>query len=972
MLKTTTETGDIGIFSIKPIAQSPRPSIEDLHRRTNNNKPIPRRDTASEIISMYGSESHKSGTSTLTPTSSEDIGLRSYSMTTCGSRHLSHHRSTATLQSQASGGPLQRPRSPFPYPTRLKRPGVRPASPALTENGRVDYSRMVEIDRVSYRTGHRPYKAAYPPMPRRPPPLGLRADANLSTASLPPPGQPHGLPGPLSLRTLSAASMASWSAPYHERLESSRTSSLTSIVNMYHRIPSAPRAGPSGLSAAPPRYYDYTEGFESAPTRTATPVHPLAPIPTRVTNCSRPMVLQESDDSLDAAFREGDSAFFKHEGRTPRLGSTPHVESPQATQYRPPSRCRTGSVRSESRSATFDTPDASRKFARGSDIDLLPSQAGRDSMDTFNPSLDLESKDAPTYRYTDYRTTATPKTKKSSPERKVQVQGGETPSVRSEQGVILRDDTQDEILQESAGQDDTTDKMRQKSTGSPSDNAAERRSFSEPIQGLPKDTTQHNTLLDGRYESVTMGRDSSQHKKANTVLDGTTRAILDDAKHDAGAGDDKSSTVTEGTGNKSDHIGGNIIIPISMTQASGAASRQRSNHKRSRAVPRISTSSLPREDNEGYPHIPPSCSTTPIVSPKPISPARQLKLKNSIPQLMKALPSLPGDPDYVSLPAPSIQSTSSNECDFTEVLSPFKFPQSSAPRLLRGRGAEDWVSMPEYDQISALQKNAPKLRLRMKMSNDSGATVSSDKRPFETGTDRPGSPSTLTSKLEGYIPNSGDRGRAHNKLKLRSSRSINLRTPPHETIRRNADASASSIVADMSSRRPRDLFSYTPSSIPVALPARETPLQPTQNRCSSASSTLDAADSNRTVYPLIPGDRQSNLTYDVRSMETRLSSDAGHRHAFKGHLSNLRYLLSRSSDTESDKGSSNYGKEHKAGPDVGHKKTNSKQFIASRRRSSRGKRKRATLRRRMQAKLLKWVKDAKTAVRVYAKRNRGA
>lgn len=150
MLKTTTETGDIGIFSIKPIPPSPRPSIEELHCRNNNDKPAPYRDTASEIISMYGSESHKSGTSTTTPASSEDIGLRSYSMTTCGSRHLSHHRSTATLQSQASSGPLQRPRSPFPYPTRLKRPGVRPASPALTENGRVDYSRMVEIDRVSY------------------------------------------------------------------------------------------------------------------------------------------------------------------------------------------------------------------------------------------------------------------------------------------------------------------------------------------------------------------------------------------------------------------------------------------------------------------------------------------------------------------------------------------------------------------------------------------------------------------------------------------------------------------------------------------------------------------------------------------------------------------------------------------------------------------------------------------------------
>lgn len=748
-------------------------------------------------------------------------------------------------------------------------------------------------------------------------------------------------------------------------------------------MPSTPRGGPSGLSVATPRYYDYTEGFESGPTRTATPIHPLAPVPTRAANYSRPMVLQESDDSLDAAFGEGDSAFFEHEGRnsrdidiarTPHLNGTPHAESPRAAQYRPPSRCQTGSIRSESRSTTFDAPDTSRKFGRGSDIDLLPSQAGRDSMDTFNPSLDLESKDAPTYRYTDYRATTTPKTKKSSPERQVQVQGGETTSVRSEQGVILRDDTQDEILQESVGQYDTADKMRQKSTDSPQENAAARRSVSEPVQNLAKDPTQHNALLDGRYKSVTMGRDNSQHKKASTVLNEAIRASLDNTNHDTGSGNDKGSAATEDTGNEGDNVGGDGIMPVATEKALVAAPRQRFNHKRSRAVPRISTSSLPREDNEGYPHIPPSCSTTPIVSPKPISPARQLKLKNSIPQLMKALPSLPGDPGYVSPSAPSIQSTSSNECDFAEVLSPFKFSESSTPWLSRSRETKESVSMPECDQNLGPQKSVPKLRLRMKMSNDSGASVSSDARVFETSSDRHGSPSTPTSKVEGYVPDSGDRVRARNRLKLRYSRSTTLNTPAPETIRRNADASASSIIADISSQRPRDLFTLPPSPSPAASPACENALQPTQTRCSSAGSTLDAADSNRTAYPLILGDRPSNLTCDVRSMETCFSSDAGHRQGFKGHLSNLRFLLSRSSDTESDKGSMHYREEHRADQDVDLAVTNatSKHSFASRRRSSRGKRKRATLRRRMRAKLLKWVKDAKTVVRVCAKRNHGA
>lgn len=168
MLKTTTETGDIGIFTIRPVPPSPlaprdkisevghphprpRRSVDNLYRQDQQMRPPSHRDATSEVFSVYGSDSLKSGTSTLSPNSTEDPGQRSYSMTTCGSRHLSHHRSTNTLQSQASGGSnLQRPRSPFPYPTRLKRPGVRPASPAVTENGQIDYSRMVEIDRVSY------------------------------------------------------------------------------------------------------------------------------------------------------------------------------------------------------------------------------------------------------------------------------------------------------------------------------------------------------------------------------------------------------------------------------------------------------------------------------------------------------------------------------------------------------------------------------------------------------------------------------------------------------------------------------------------------------------------------------------------------------------------------------------------------------------------------------------------------------
>lgn len=166
MLKTTTETGDIGMFSIKP---SRVPSSLHSPRRTSYNDqglqrphrsfqqyggpvmddrrrlPSYARDTTSELISMYETPSQKSSRVF------DDSDYRSFSMTQASSYTLSNHRSYTSLRSQPEGnGLLQRPRSPFAYPTRLKRPGFRPSSPALTDGGAVDYRRRAEIDRMTY------------------------------------------------------------------------------------------------------------------------------------------------------------------------------------------------------------------------------------------------------------------------------------------------------------------------------------------------------------------------------------------------------------------------------------------------------------------------------------------------------------------------------------------------------------------------------------------------------------------------------------------------------------------------------------------------------------------------------------------------------------------------------------------------------------------------------------------------------
>lgn len=169
MLKNTTETGDIGIFSIKPSRLPRHPAITRAagrtrsnggnHRRAESQLPFhgPRvfslpstiddrvrlpsygRDATSEVASLYESSSQKSSESSKIM---EDQDRRSFS----GYRLLNPHSSTS-LSSQIDQNDSQRPRSSFQYPARLKRPGFRPSSPALTDGGVVDYSRRVEIQR---------------------------------------------------------------------------------------------------------------------------------------------------------------------------------------------------------------------------------------------------------------------------------------------------------------------------------------------------------------------------------------------------------------------------------------------------------------------------------------------------------------------------------------------------------------------------------------------------------------------------------------------------------------------------------------------------------------------------------------------------------------------------------------------------------------------------------------------------------
>ncbi|KAK6704556.1 hypothetical protein SNK05_008472 [Fusarium graminearum] len=282
MLKTTTETGDLGIYSInlpslgtRHHLPRSRASHSDKKRQSqsrhdgskygatrDDRKLLPSyRDPTSEILSLYGG-SQTPYSRSYSPASEDQ---RSHSLTTCSSRRVPSYKSSGTFSSQQSNSGLQRPRSPFPYPARLKRPGVRPSSPAVTDNGLVDYRRMVEIDRSAHRTTSGSYMTRGRRRYRQYPPLSLRPEYSRSASSLPmrTSSAPYYRSGADSSGALGDMIQLYPESSYRQFAaedQSIRSASLTSIVEMY-------RGKSSDGSVQPTRspcsvYYDYTEDCE--------------------------------------------------------------------------------------------------------------------------------------------------------------------------------------------------------------------------------------------------------------------------------------------------------------------------------------------------------------------------------------------------------------------------------------------------------------------------------------------------------------------------------------------------------------------------------------------------------------------------------------------------------------------------------------------------------------------------------------
>lgn len=172
MLRNTTEIGNVGQFSIKPSRvppSLPRPSKARMtpskqrqpgayyirHEESNiRHTPLQSRQDATAFNgSGYQDQISRPHRGPARSPSIEDY--RSYSTTksSYASHSLTTHHPPTNGVYGGPGGPHNlRPRSPFAYPTRLKRPGYRPSSPALSEMNKQSRSQASLHRRPSFRT----------------------------------------------------------------------------------------------------------------------------------------------------------------------------------------------------------------------------------------------------------------------------------------------------------------------------------------------------------------------------------------------------------------------------------------------------------------------------------------------------------------------------------------------------------------------------------------------------------------------------------------------------------------------------------------------------------------------------------------------------------------------------------------------------------------------------------------------------
>lgn len=273
MLKNITEVGDVGQFAIKP-SRFPQPTPrmippnnvagqQDASRRSFS-KPrygdtqhdvsasYPTSLTSSSLVAVHLTQNQRLYRPLSRGPTNDDERSHSMSRSSYTNRSGASPRLHSSYRFQGQGDIYgSRPRSPYAYPTRLKRLGYRPSSPAYSDINRPSHLPL---------TGFHPESGFHTRSPMLTPkkvPSVLQPglgfpDADFPYRSFSPGGEPHrmGAFSPSSTRVPTPGLLSGDFQPKSQSRETLMSSSIYPISD-------------SRRSASPlPVYYDYTEAFE--------------------------------------------------------------------------------------------------------------------------------------------------------------------------------------------------------------------------------------------------------------------------------------------------------------------------------------------------------------------------------------------------------------------------------------------------------------------------------------------------------------------------------------------------------------------------------------------------------------------------------------------------------------------------------------------------------------------------------------
>lgn len=332
-------------------------------------------------------------------------------------------------------------------------------------------------------------------------------------------------------------------------------------------------------------------------------------------------------------------------------------------------------------------------------------------------------------------------------------------------------------------------------------------------------------------------------------------------------------------------------------------------NQRSRIAPQVNAAA-PIDELGRYQVV--STRSGPTLVPQPISPAKMLRLKNSIPQLMKCLP-----------PLPSYSPASESPFNPTIVpveFEPFEFSRLTDARstLIEGPSSQSQEGeVPEEHDPFVFDRpvRKPKLKLKTAASSHTLGNVRRTRpRHIERGK------ATLSRTTNTKDSSNGDYSTApvKRRLPIKLSRPMleSLALEDTGTVKRRHGVDKSSTVSELASSQPVDLFTLSSAlemavqpltaeqSPPIdreygTLPVvKATPMVGTQRvtvtdegRGASLDTQLDALTSPRTRTETAVEDRtrsafSDSITKPQRGLRKRLSNlksrltESRHQHAF--------------------------------------------------------------------------------------------